>query len=376
MIKGNPNQTSDVLLITKPLVPPWHDSGKNIPRDLVIYSRRYRYRIFVPSDGNTFDSKAIAEPIYRNAGHFSPPLMNQIRLLRRLLSPSLKPPIYHYFFTPNPRTSMIGRLVMGIKRQSMSVQTVTSEPSSYEHIRRLIFADRIVALSQTVQNRLETALEKPVELIYPAIPIPNLPSLPERQAARLKWRTTGQFTILYPGDYVYSKVTPILREATLEWIRQDETIQVFLACRAKTPSDRAEENQLKRCLSGVGERVRFLGEVDDMQSLLTAVDLVIFPVLSLYGKMDFPLVVLEAMALGIPVIVSDLPTLQEMVNGDPDMIIPAGEPGPLLQVVGELKGSASFYQTISSRVRQMVESRFDAQQMADHYESLYDQMLH
>jgi hypothetical protein len=95
-----------------------------------------------------------------------------------------------------------------------------------------------------------------------------------------------------------------------------EAMLVF-AVRRKTPAAGPVEARIKSdaALWGLGPHVRFLNEVDDVPGLLTLADLSILPVERLYAKMDMPLVLLEHMALGRPVVVSDSAPLRETIQG-------------------------------------------------------------
>src|SRR5205807_5699025 len=77
------------------------------------------------------------------------------------------------------------------------------------------------------------------------------------------------------------------------------------------------------------ESVRFLGRLsdDDLVALYSAADVTVVPSLALEG---FGLVVLESLACGTPVVVSDAGGLPEAVAGlDASLVVPAGDAGVL-----------------------------------------------
>jgi glycosyltransferase involved in cell wall biosynthesis len=80
---------------------------------------------------------------------------------------------------------------------------------------------------------------------------------------------------------------------------------------------------------GLTDRVRFVGRVDDedLPTFYRAADVSLVPSLSLEG---FGLVVLESLACGTPVIVTDAGGLPETVAGlDSSLVVPAGNPDAL-----------------------------------------------
>lgn len=69
---------------------------------------------------------------------------------------------------------------------------------------------------------------------------------------------------------------------------------------------------LRKLVCEMGESVRFLGSVDDVPGLLTAIDLCVHSCRS----EGLPNAVLEAMAAGVPVVATDIPGIREAVGDD------------------------------------------------------------
>ncbi|MBA2496385.1 MAG: glycosyltransferase family 4 protein [Acidimicrobiia bacterium] len=84
---------------------------------------------------------------------------------------------------------------------------------------------------------------------------------------------------------------------------------------------------------GLGHRVRFLGFVPgaELSRLVRDADALVYPSLA----EGFGLPVLEAMAVGTPVVASDLPALRE-VAGDAAVLVPAGDVGALATGIGQV----------------------------------------
>ena len=77
---------------------------------------------------------------------------------------------------------------------------------------------------------------------------------------------------------------------------------------------------------GLGGRVRLLGHRDDVGDLLAAADVFAFP--SVFEGLGAALI--EAMALGVPIVASDLPAVREVTaGGDVALLVPAGDPDTL-----------------------------------------------
>ena len=91
--------------------------------------------------------------------------------------------------------------------------------------------------------------------------------------------------------------------------RMPEAVVVF-AYRNKTPSAAGKAEHLKHVLQS--QRVRITDRVHDMHALLAASSIVIFPVDDLWGKVDQPIVLLEALALGVPCVVLNQGPLRDV----------------------------------------------------------------
>jgi glycosyltransferase involved in cell wall biosynthesis len=84
---------------------------------------------------------------------------------------------------------------------------------------------------------------------------------------------------------------------------------------------------------GLGDTVRFLGHREDIGDLLVAADVFVFP--SLYEGLGGAL--LEAMALKVPIVASDIPAVREVLDGGRcGMLSPLGNTAAFAQAVTAL----------------------------------------
>ncbi len=82
--------------------------------------------------------------------------------------------------------------------------------------------------------------------------------------------------------------------------------------------------------SALGDKVMFLGHRDDVPDLLVAADMFVFP--SLWEGLGGALI--EALALEVPIVASDLPALREVVgDGESGLLVPPGDPVALANQV-------------------------------------------
>ena len=137
---------------------------------------------------------------------------------------------------------------------------------------------------------------------------------------------------------------------------------------------RAEVQSREEVKAAGGEaRVTWVGETHEIHRLLGAADVVLLPSKSLYAKMDYPLVLLEAMSLGVPVVVTEGTPAEELeVHG---VEVVSFDSESMLAAVNGLVGSAETRRVAAEAGRVAVASRFSREALSAAYEDLYDDLL-
>jgi glycosyltransferase involved in cell wall biosynthesis len=149
-----------------------------------------------------------------------------------------------------------------------------------------------------------------------------------------------------------------------------QLVAQFPAVRAVLAGDGPELPALKARAEalGVGDRVEFPGSVGDPWDLLRAADVFV-----LASEIEgLPLVVLEAMSQGVPVVATDVGGMPEAVIEDKTgFLVPARDPGALATSIARILGDPS----VAARMRQAAlsrfEQRFTMQRMLEAHRDLY-----
>jgi glycosyltransferase involved in cell wall biosynthesis len=123
---------------------------------------------------------------------------------------------------------------------------------------------------------------------------------------------------------------------------------------------------------GVSAAVRFVGHVSAVGDFLMAGDVFVFP--SLYEGM--PGAVLEAMAIGLPIVASDIPSVREVVEpGKNALLVDPNDHRGLADAIGRLLGDAELRHVFGARSREIYETSFrldrSVRGMLDLYRKLY-----
>jgi glycosyltransferase involved in cell wall biosynthesis len=122
----------------------------------------------------------------------------------------------------------------------------------------------------------------------------------------------------------------------------------------------------------LGEQVRFLGEVDDVPSVLSRAYLFVLPSLT----EGLSLTLLEAMARGLPVLTTRVGGNPEVVvDGQTGLLIPPGDPPAMARAILRLLRDPAGTSRMGLAGRRRVEHHFEIRRMIADYEALYLRML-
>lgn len=118
--------------------------------------------------------------------------------------------------------------------------------------------------------------------------------------------------------------------------------------------------------------VKLVGWTDDVAGFLAAGDLFAFP----SHQEGFPLTLLEAMAVGLPVVATEIDgpveILKDGING---RLVPDDDPDRLAEALGELMGDRAGARRLGGAARDLVLSEYGPDTLARRLETALDRML-
>jgi glycosyltransferase involved in cell wall biosynthesis len=119
----------------------------------------------------------------------------------------------------------------------------------------------------------------------------------------------------------------------------------------------------------LSDRVRFLGQRSDRWSLYEAADIVVLPSIS---HEDMPIVILDAMAAGRPVVASRVAGIPEqVVEGVTGRLVPPGDSAALADALAAILEDPRRRAAMGNAARRRYESRYTPQRFVDAYRRLY-----
>jgi len=302
-------------------------------------------------------------------------------LVRRLRS--LSPQIVHVNlpFTLDNRYAFLAARLAACR---VVVSTEHLAPASWVFqsprarvVKRVLAAlqTRIIAVSEDVRGRLISAAgiaASKIVTIHNGVELPDAATSTDRDGVR---RELG----VSPNTPLVGMVARI----DLKQKRYDDFLAAARQVSVAVPDAHflivgdGEEQQravLKRIVqeAGLEDRVRFLGYRHDTGRIVAALDVFVLAT----SNEGFPFVTLEAMALGTPVVATDLAPLREqIVDGQSGYLVPPGNTNRLAEHVLTLLRDPVRARAMAARARRLVEQRFSAGAMAERTTALYFEML-
>jgi glycosyltransferase involved in cell wall biosynthesis len=360
--------TARVLIVSKPVVPPYHDGSICLVRDLAGSLEGVSPTVLTTRDAPAIGSRVHHTRLYASRGAYAPALNDNLRVLTYLLlGPRFD--VWHFVFAPNPRSSQAASFARSIRRVPV-LQTIASRPLTFTDSSRLLFGDRVVALSHFTADRLAAHGFPPSRITVLAPPVRDVERTPQQVARARAWASVAPDVpmFVYGGDLEFSKGARTVAEAADAILSAvDESVIVF-ACRAKTPRSRQAQEDLQRMLVARRDRLRFVGEVPDLPALLASATAAPFPADDLYGKVDLPYAVLEACLLQVPVIVAARSPLEEI---DGVIAIQPNDARELAAACIRLAREPSMRKAVGAQLRKHVLEHHDPGRVARDYETLY-----
>ena len=292
---------------------------------------------------------------------FVPGCLRLVRLVR-----TLRPQILHCFlFRANMYGRLAGRLCgVPVVISSLRVTEAGALPHFIDGLTKSM-VDFHTAVSEAVRqeaiNRSGIAPEK-------IITIPNGIDSAEFPVAPADSETAAVFTVALAGRFHRQKGHAVLLEALKLLEGQPPRIQAFLF------GEGPDEGALKKMASALGieDRVHFMGVVANGAEAMQNIDCILMP--SLWEGM--PNAVLEAMALGKPVIASRIPGMDELVqDGRTGLLFTPGNAAELARALSSLARDRNRGRAMGQCARALVSQKFSLHTTVAATMALYDRLL-
>lgn len=369
-----------VLLITRPIAPPWDEASKNfafsLAKDLHL-NKELEIHLLTNGKVRELPEEIVQEQIYTHSQNdFGS--TQKLRLFWFLFWNSGKFDIVHLLFTPTKLNTFFIRLLLTFSKAKtiQTVATLREDIFSDKDFKKLMFADLIITYSDYAKNKLANLGIKNVIRIYPGIDLANY--APGETRSKDSRYSTEDFVINFAGEYTRLGAMDDVVDCFIEVADVIPNAKFSMAVRVKNEKDAKKKKEVIAKLreNRVLERVVFHDDGKfNMADIYNLCDISLFPVRNMRGKFDVPLVVIEAMACAKPVIVSNLPILKEFTSQENSVVFEAGNQAQLTASIIELFKNKERCAKIGEAGKSYVSQNFDIKDVSKKYEDAYTKLL-
>jgi len=231
----------------------------------------------------------------------------------------------------------------------------------------LIGVRELVAVSQSLERYLRE------EVGYEDRRITVIPNgVPARTAALLARPWPDTWVIGAVALFRPRKGLATLLEAVQELRRRGRSLRLRVVGPFET-SGHEDDIRAKADALGLSDVIDWVGYAQDVDAEFCQMDVFALP--SLYGE-GMPMVVLEAMAHGLPVVGSDIEGVPEVLTaGREGLLVPPADPARLANALDDIISSPQRWQTMREAAHERHAEQFSETAMASRVAVVYDRIL-
>lgn len=279
--------------------------------------------------------------------------------------------------THTPRSAMIGRIVSALTGvplvhhiHSPTVRDSTHRVSNWVNalVERLSIAKApgVISVSQAMQRYTEEHRLSGQHMAVVPNGVSRTGPLAERPTPQGVW-TIGTIALFRPR-----KGLDVLIEAIARLRQQGYAVRLCAVGTFESPDYETQTKQLVDKL-GVADAVEWRGFRSDVIAELKGMDLFVLP--SLFGE-GLPMVILESMSTGVPVVATDVEGIPEAIrDGQEGVIVAAGDAGALARGIGRVVDGDVDWQTLRRNAYERQQEFYTDVAMARGVANVYDTVL-
>jgi glycosyltransferase involved in cell wall biosynthesis len=252
----------------------------------------------------------------------------------------------------------------------VQMETASARARAINRLTHSRLIDATVAVSNGVRQSLARHTGVPthrVRVIHNGIDAPL--SVQSVEPAVMPPRWEGEVRLGYFGRLSPEKGLRVLLDAMADLTASTPAVRLLIAGDGPQRAELAAHS----ARLGLADRVDFLGFRPDARAIMARVDVVVHTP----AYEGFGLAVLEAMAAGRPVVVTDAPGgLSEIVSAEENgLVVPTGSPAALADALRRLVHDPVARQRLGERGAARFRTGFTAAHMAASVSRLYDEAL-
>ena len=284
---------------------------------------------------------------------------------------------YALLHTHSPRAAMLGRVAAWLSGVPMvhhihspaardSENAWRNRISSIMERLSLIGVAQLIAVSQSLNSylRIQGWSSQLISTVPNGVPTPG--ALQNRLAPGSEW-VIGCVALFRPR-----KGIEVLIEVLAKLRQEGRNVRL----RAIGPFETAEYESVIHALAkklAVDEFIDWIGFTSDVNAEFSKMSVFVLP--SLFGE-GMPMVILEAMASGIPVVASDVEGISEVLtHGSTGLVVPPGKVDSLCEALTDLMEAKYDWNTMRKDAYQLQTKRFSDRSMAEGVAAVFQEIF-
>ncbi|MHC5113754.1 MAG: glycosyltransferase family 4 protein, partial [Planctomycetota bacterium] len=233
--------------------------------------------------------------------------------------------------------------------------------------------DALNGMSENVASSMRDFGLGSVEVAQPAIDLQRFhpgPAPEERAALGL---ADDEVAILFVGNAKPQKNLSGVLRAFAEVRRTHARARLVITTELaqSSPDHRLAELRREMIDLGLESSIVQKGIVDDMPRLMRACDLLVAPFVDSLGPSDYFMAALEAMASGMPVVVSAVGGMPEVVDDDRGALVDPHDGAALAAALDRVVGDAERRHAAGRCARSYTERHFDPARVVRRFTEIY-----
>ena len=306
------------------------------------------------------------------------PMSSRVDLLTSIkLAYLVKKNRYRLIHTHSARGALVGRIAGWLSQVPMvhhvHSPTTRDTESWFRNVLNtlsnkfsLLGSKHLIAVSDSLGQYLhEQGLDTIPTRVIPN-GVPSQPQLPHKEAPKNGW-TIGCMALFRPR-----KGLEVLLKTFATLCTDDLPVTLRVVGGFETPEYEEFSKQLAKNL-GIENRITWTGFREDINAELAEMDIFVLP--SLFGE-GMPMVVLEAMAMGVPVVASAVEGIPEVLEHNRSgMLVPPGDERALSGAIADLIQGRFDWSAIREVAYTSQMERYSDRSMAAGVSQVYSEVL-
>jgi len=281
---------------------------------------------------------------------------------------------YALLHSHSPRAAMVGRVAAWLAGVPMvhHIHSPTARDTECSWRNRintvmervsLVGVAKLIAVSQSLNRYLRSQGWSAQKIVTVANGVPTSGPLPDRPEPGSEW-VIGCVALFRPR-----KGLEVLIETLAKLQQTGRAVRLRAVGAFETTAYETAIKALALRL-GVQDAIDWVGFTQDVNAEFAKMDVFALP--SLFGE-GMPMVILEAMAAGVPVVASDVEGIAEVLDhGRSGLVVPAGDADSLTVALAELMGGKYDWKIMRKDAYRIQTERFSDRCMAEGVARVYN----